>query len=400
MLCRRLQGVDLPKLASQASMEEQEERQLPESALMRAIFNFTPSWFSIIMGTGILSILLHSSQHRFPGEAIIGTVLYFINILMFFVFTVISLARCVLFPWAFLRLLHHPAQSLFLGCVPMGLATIVNATVIIAVPKYGAWAGNLCWALWWVDVILTVLCVLVLPVVMFQVHVISLNTMTAAWLLPIVPAVVCAACGGWVASAVSEQRALITLTVSYVLWGLGMSMSLLVMALYFHRLAIHQLPNSEVIVSAFLPLGPCGQGAFGLIQLAKVARNIFDKLSFAGVASSGEIVIVISLLGGLMIWGLGLWWLIHGTSCLAIRMLQSRLRLKFNMGFWGLIFPLGVFVSATTSLGQEMKSQFFAYLSNALLGCLVILYIFVSFYTISKAAFGDLLVAPCMADLK
>ena len=38
-----------------------------------------------------------------------------------------------------------------------------------------------------------------------------------------------------------------------------MGLSFVVMALYFHRLAVFSLPNAEVIVSAFLPLGPLGQ---------------------------------------------------------------------------------------------------------------------------------------------
>ena len=371
-------------------------RILPTSRLLRGIINFTPSWYSVIMGTGILSILLHDSPHRFPGEEIIGTVLYFANILMFFMFSVISIVRLILYPWVFVLCLEHPQQSLFLGTVPMGLATIVNATVLIAVPKYD-WAVNLSWALWWADVFLTVLCIVVVPLIMFQVHVLSLDTMTGAWLLPIVPAVVCAASGSWVASVLSEQRALITLTVSWVLWGIGISLSFLVMALYFHRLAIHNLPNSEVIISALLPLGPCGQGSFAIIKLGEVAATVID-VRFVGYKDSGKIILVISVVVGLMLWGLGLWWLIHGSACVAIRMLSGRLR--FNMGFWSFIFPLGVFISGTVALGETMKSAFFDYLSIVLLVCLAILFCFISFYTVTRAMFGNLLVDPCLADLK
>ena len=376
----------------------QEQRHMPRSAVLRGILNFTPSWFSVTMGTGILSTLLHTSPHKFEGEATIGTVLYFINIAIFFAFTVISVARYAIFPWVFGRMLRHPSQSLFLGTIPIGLATIVNATVIIAVPRYGAWAVDLCWALWWVDVALTVLSIFALPLVMFHCHKMTLDTMTAIWLLPIIPGVVCAASGGMVASVLSEDRALLTLFVSYVLWGIGMTLSLLVMALYFHRLAIYDVPNPEVVVSAFLPLGPCGQGAFGLIQLSRVAAIVFDDLRFAGAPDSGKIVRIISILFALMVWGLGVWWLVHGASCVVIRMLQARLR--FNIGFWGFIFPSGVFVAATIALGDELKSAFFSYLSLVLLVCLVILYIFVSFFTVVRGFYGDLLVAPCLSDLK
>ena len=374
------------------------ERLLPSSTMLRGILNFTPSWYSIIMGTGIMSILLHSSPHKFPGEAIIGTVLYFLNILLFFLFTIASVARYTIFPWAFGRMLRHPSQSLFLGTIPMGLATIVNATVLIVVPKYGSWAANLSWVLWWVDVLLTLICVCGVPLVMFQIHTISLDTMTAAWLLPVVPAVVCAASGGLVASVLPQNHALITLFLSYILWGLGMSLSLLIMALYFHRLAIHHLPNPEVIVSAFLPLGPCGQGAFGIIQLGKVAATVFDEAAFTVTPGSGQIVYVMSVLSGLLTWGLGIWWLVHGISCVTIRMLSARLH--FNMGFWGFIFPLGVFIAATIALGETLKSSFFSYLSIVLLACLSILYVIVAFFTALRGFSGSLLVAPCMADLK
>lgn len=387
-----------PKLAERPLPIQMEPcRVLPTSFVLRGIINFTPSWYSVIMGTGILSILLHDSPHRFRGESMIGTLLYFANVFMFFAFTVISTLRMILYPWVFRRLLEHPQQSLFLGTVPMGLATIVNATVLIAVPKYD-WAVNLSWFLWWADVFLTVLCIVVVPLVMFQLHDLSLDSMTGAWLLPIVPAVVCSASGGWVASVLPQERAIITLTVSWVLWGIGISLSFLVFACYFHRLVLFNLPNPEVIISAFLPLGPCGQGSFAIIKLGEVASTITSDVGICGLPDSGKIVLVTSVIVGLMLWGLGLWWLIHGTACVAIRMLSSRLR--FNMGFWSFIFPLGVFISGTIALGETMKSKFFDYLSVVLLACLAILYCFITFYTVSRAFFGNLLVDPCLADLK
>ena len=137
---------------------------------MRGILNFIPSWFSVNMGTGILSVLLHTSPHKFRGEDVIGTVLYFLNILLFALFSAATIARFCFFPWVFGRMLRNPHQILFLGTIPVGLATIVNATVLIAVPKYGDWAADLSWALWWVDVGLTTLIACGVPLVLFQVR--------------------------------------------------------------------------------------------------------------------------------------------------------------------------------------------------------------------------------------
>lgn len=41
----------------------------------------------------------------------------------------------------------------------------------------------------------------------------------------------------------------------YIMNGMGILLSLLVLAMYFHRLTVHHLPAREVIVSCFLPLG-------------------------------------------------------------------------------------------------------------------------------------------------
>ena len=374
------------------------QRMLPQSAAMLVVLSFTPSWFSVSMGTGVISILLHTAPHKFRGMAVIGTVFYVANIALFLLFTALTAARYIIFPWAFGRMIRHPSQSLFLGTIPMALATLVNATVLIAVPAYGQWARDLAWALWWLDVLLTLLCTFGMPLVMIHLHNNTLNSMTGIWLLPIVPAVVAAASGGLVASVLPPEHALITILVSYALWGVGMSVSLLVMAMYLHRLFVYHLPNPEVIVSAYLPLGPCGQGAYGIIQLAQVGQKVFKATNFAGQTDSGEIILVASTILGLMIWGLGLWWLVHGTVSVLLRSRSD----KFapSIGWWGFIFPLGVWVAATVKLGDVLPSAFFAYLSLVLLGAVFVLYIVVAGATARGTWNRSMLVAPCMSDLQ
>ena len=282
--------------------------------------------------------------------------------------------------------------------ISMGLSTIVSGVVLIAVPSFGFWAVDLAWALWWFNIFLTVLCTFGMPVVMFEFQKLSLSNMTAAWLLPIVPAVVTAATGGLVATVLPIEHAQITVFVSYALMGVGLSLSFMIMALYYHRLSVHHIPNAEVVVSAFLPLGPCGQGAYGIIELAQAGQRVFSVNKFAGQADAGQTILVISVVFGLMIWGLGLWWLIHGTTCVILRMRSENF--KSSMGWWGFVFPLGVFVAGTVKLGLVIPSAFFSFLSLVLLACVFLLYITVLFLTFKGLYDGTMLVAPCMSDLK
>lgn len=91
-----------------------------------------------------------------------------------------------------------------------------------------------------------------------------LSSMTAVWLLPIVSCIVAASSGGVVAGILpNEQYALWTVITSYVLWGMGIPLAMMVMVIYLMRLTLHKLPPKAVIVSVFLPLGPLGQGGYG-----------------------------------------------------------------------------------------------------------------------------------------
>ena len=97
-----------------------------------------------------------------------------------------------------------------------------------------------------------------------------LSTMTAAWLLPVVPTIVAAASGGIVAEVLpNRQRALWTITMSYILWGTGVPLAMATLVIYFERLTLYKLPPREVIVSCFLPLGPLGQGGFAIMRFSR-----------------------------------------------------------------------------------------------------------------------------------
>lgn len=67
------------------------------------------------------------------------------------------------------------------------------------------------------------------------------------------------------------DSALTVLISSYVMNGVGLLIACGLMVLYFQRLTFHHLPPRELIVSTFLPLGPCGQGGFALIELVSGA---------------------------------------------------------------------------------------------------------------------------------
>lgn len=81
----------------------------------RIVLNFTPSWFSITMGTGIVSILLHNLPYNARWLYWVSVVIFSLNVLLFCLFTIISILRYTLFSGLWSCMIQHPVQSLFLG---------------------------------------------------------------------------------------------------------------------------------------------------------------------------------------------------------------------------------------------------------------------------------------------
>lgn len=95
------------------------------------------------MGTGIVSILLHNLPYNGVWLYWISVAMFALNVVIFIAFLLLSVLRYVIYPDIWFAMIRHPAQSLFLGTFPMGLATIINMIVFVCVPLWGTWAIRL-----------------------------------------------------------------------------------------------------------------------------------------------------------------------------------------------------------------------------------------------------------------
>jgi tellurite resistance protein TehA-like permease len=93
----------------------------------------------------------------------------------------------------------------------------------------------------------------------------------------------------------------------------------------------------------------------------------------------------------------GLWWLLHGVYAVVMR--HAAGTLKFNMGWWGFVFPLGVFASATIILASELRSTFMACLAMLFIIALAIILLVVSYSTVAGAYHGTIFAAPLVSAL-
>ncbi|MHB1098985.1 MAG: TDT family transporter [Burkholderiales bacterium] len=357
------------------------------------IRQFTPNWFASTMGTGILALSLPQVPGAGPTLHAIGEGLWLFNIGLFLLYTVLYASRWILFWDEARRIFSHNIVSMFIGTIPMGLATILNGFLIFGVPRWGAGMIDVAHALWWLDVVLSIGCGVLLPYFMFTRQDHRMDNMTAVWLLPIVAAEVAASSGGLLAPYLaSADDKFLTLVLSYVLWALSVPVALCIIAILILRMALHRLPPDSMAASSWLPLGPLGTGALGMLVLGADAPSIFAA---HGLADFGTIAEGVGLIGGLLLWGAGLWWVMLATL---ITIRHFRAGIPFNLGWWGYTFPLGVYTVSTLKLGVMLKMSMFSIFGTFLVMVLATMWTLVAALTLHGGWKGHLFVSPCIAS--
>lgn len=209
------------------------------------------------MGTGMVAILLHDLSYNAPWVYWLSVAVFVFDIVLFVLFLAASLFHYLVWPGSWTAIIHHPEQRFFLGAVPISLGMIISMICYVCVDIWGKPGRYITTILWAIEAVLSLTCALFMPFLLIsRVDDIDLSKVTALHLFPAVSCVVASASGSVVASILTNsQYAFWIVLMSYVLWGIGMSMATMILVIYFHRLIIHKLPPREVMVSVFIPIG-------------------------------------------------------------------------------------------------------------------------------------------------
>ncbi|KAK2480955.1 hypothetical protein H9L39_06594 [Fusarium oxysporum f. sp. albedinis] len=356
----------------------------------RIVVNFTPSWFTVTMGTGITSVLLHNLPYHGRWLFYVSCIIFCLNIVLFTLFSCISIVRYTYFKGIWYSTLRHPAQAVFLGTIPVGFATIINMIVFVCVPAWGDWAANFAWALWWIDVVMATACSLYIPHCIMRTEGITLDQVNPSWLFPVIADIVASTSGAIVANVLpNDQHAIWTVITSYILWGTSVPMAIVILAMYYNRLMIHDILPGQVAVASFIAIGPLGMGAAAIQLLGQVSLKLFARNDFIPKAPiAGQFFYLTGILTALILWGFAVVWLFFALATIIRR------QVTFNLTWWAFTFPLGVFTVATTTLAQELPSKFFKVLGTIFSVAEFLLWVMVACGTIKASLNGQLFQPP------
>ncbi|KAI0793226.1 voltage-dependent anion channel [Abortiporus biennis] len=370
------------------------------------IRHFTWAWHAVIMGTGVVSALLHNFPYHNDSLAlkVMAIIFFLLNLVLFVFVCTCTVLRYTLYPEIWPLMISHPAQSLFVGCFPMGAATLINAGLAINQDWGFGGSGFLytLWGFWWLDSAVSFLCAFGMVYVMMVKQDHAISKMTAVWLLPVVTLIVASSSGGLLSNALREHShtlAILTTGISFTMVIIGLSFALMMITIYLLRLILHGPPDASLILSAFITLGPLGQGGYSLLvngQDLSLLLPLHIGTNFPQSSLAGQMIFAGCFCGAFVLWSMGIAWIL--MACTSISHVARSHDLPFNMAYWGLIFPNGVFALLSVQLAKVLDSPFFRAFGAAW-SCIVFI-LWVSVFTRSIPSFidGSMFKAPYVPD--
>jgi tellurite resistance protein TehA-like permease len=302
-------------------------------------FDLAGGSFAFVMATGIVSI----AAMRLGHDAI-GTVLFALNLVAFPLLCVLMLVRLCRHPVAVLgELRSHRTGAGFLTAV--AATSIVGDQFVLF-----SWNSHIAAALWLASLVLWVGLIYAFFVAMTIKPVkpplaIGLD---GAWLLTVVATEAIAILAAHVSGVFSRPE--IVIFMSLCLFLLGGALYLILISLIVQRWLFEPMQPEQLTLPYWINMGAAAITTLAGAHLASLAGT--DRLT----ASLAQLIEAATLL----FWAIATWWIPLLAALQFWRHAIHRARPVFDLQYWSMVFPFGMYTAATWALSQEHGLEFLA----------------------------------------
>ncbi|MFC3577182.1 TDT family transporter [Streptomyces yaanensis] len=353
-----------------------------------AVRHLGPNWYACVMGTAIVATAgagLPRAAHV-PGLRTACAAVWALSAAL-----LVTLLGARALHW-----LHHrdqarahlldPAVAPFYGCLAMALLAVGGGALVIGRDWIGAGpAVALDAVLFTAGTVVGLVTAVAVPYLMVVRHRIEPGRATPVWLLPLVAPMVSAVLAPpLVPHLPAGQPRETLLLAAFAMFGLSLLATLVMLPLILARLITAGPLPLALTPTLFLVLGPLGQSATAVGNIADVAPGTVPAPYDEGFA-------VLSVLYGVPVMGFALLWL-GLAAALVVRALRRGM--GFTMTWWAFTFPVGTCVTGTESLARHTGLATLDALAIALYTLLLAAWALAAVRTGRGVISGELLAAP------
>jgi C4-dicarboxylate transporter/malic acid transport protein len=286
--------------------------------------------------------------------------------------------------------LAHPVLGHFYGAPAMALLTVGAGTLLVGRDVLGLpLAVRVDSALWLAGTVIGLTVAVAVPTRTWIRRGYSAENAFGGWLMPIVPPMVSASTGALLVPHTSAGALRLSLlSACYLMFGLALAGSVIVIALICVRIARHGAGEPRLVPTLWIVLGPLGQSITAANLLGGVAHLVWPGRTSAALSA-------LAVGYGVVAWCAAAVWMAVAVTFTARAVARG---LPFTLTWWSFTFPVGTCVTGSSALAVHTGLELFRI--AAVLGCAVLVaaWVVVAARTAHGVGRGYLLLAPVTAN--